>query len=82
MERIPVTVEQVKAADEMRGQSIGIDGFLERNPHIKNDIYKSSMHLTNSVDWTALDYELHYSEYRDSTSLYQILTHYNEITGR
>ena len=81
-ERIPVTAEQVKAADEMRGQSIGMDRFLERNPHIKNDIYKSSMHLTNSVDWTTLDYELPYSEYCDSTSLYQILTHYNEIIGR
>ena len=81
-ERIPVTVEQVKAADEMRGQSIGMDGFLKRNLRIKNDIYKSSMHLTNSVDWTALDHELPYSEYRDSTSLYQILTHYKEIIGR
>ena len=81
-EKIPVTVEQVNAADTMRGQSIGMDGFLKRNPHVKNDIYKSSMHLTSCIDWTTLDCELPYSEYRDSTSLYQILTHYKEIIGR
>lgn len=80
-EKIPVTVEQVKAAEKIRGLSIGIDGFLERNPQIKNDIYKTSMYLTDDIDWTSLDEALPYSEYSDCTSLYKILTHKEEIIG-
>ena len=80
-ERIPVTTEQVKKADEFAGASIGIDGFLQRYPQIRNDIYKSSMHLTSGIDWTTLAYELPDSPYRDCKSLYQILMHYNEIVG-
>ena len=78
-ERIPVTKEQVRAADQYAAASIGMDGFLKRFPRVKNDIYKSSVHLTVGVDWTILADELPYSSYRDSTSLYQILSHYKEI---
>ena len=81
-ERIPVTTEQVKKADEFAGASIGMDGFLQRYPQIRNDIYKSSMHLTSGIDWTTLAYELPDSPYRDCKSLYQILTHCNEIIGK
>ena len=72
----------VKAADKIRGQSIGMEGFLKRNPQVKNDIYKSSMHLAIGIDWNTLDYELPCSEYFDCTSLYEILTHYSDIIGK
>ncbi|MCI9405284.1 MAG: hypothetical protein HFJ22_07700 [Clostridia bacterium] len=80
-ERIPVTVEQVNAIQPRGLSSIGIKGFLKNNPQVKNDIYKSSMHLTEGIDWTVLDEELPVSKYCDCKSLYQILTHYTEIVG-
>ena len=80
-ERIPVTKEQVRAADRYAPATIGMDGFLKRFPRVKNDIYKSSVHLAVGVDWTTLADELPSSTYRDSTSLYQILSHYKEIIG-
>ena len=78
--RIPVTSEQVRAAQQ-HAISIGMDGFLNNHPQIRNDIYKSSMHLTEGVDWTMLDDALYTSPYADCKSLYQILTHYKEIVG-
>ena len=80
-ERIPVTSEQVKAADIHAPATIGIDGFLRKYPQIKNDIYKSSVHLTVGVDWSTLEDMLPYSRYSECKSLYQILTHYKEIVG-
>ena len=80
-ERIPVTVEQVNAIQPKGLSSIGMDGFLKRHPQVKNDIYQSSMHLTEGVDWTTLDEELYTSKYSECKSLYQILTHYKEIVG-
>ena len=80
-ERIPVTTEQVNAIQPKGLSSIGMDGFLKNNPQIKNDIYKSSMYLTEGIDWTMLDYELPNSEFKDCKSLYQILTHNKEIVG-
>lgn len=76
-----VTCEQVAAIQPSGLSSIGMDGFLKNNPHVKNDIYKSSMHLTEGIDWTMLDEELRISRYHDCKSLYQILTHYKEIVG-
>ncbi|MDE6442714.1 MAG: hypothetical protein K2L12_08200 [Clostridia bacterium] len=80
-ERIPVTTEQVNAIQPEGLTSIGMDGFLKNNPQVKNDIYKSSMHLTEGIDWTMLDYELPNSAHRDCKSLYQILAHQKEIVG-
>lgn len=80
-ERIPVTNEQVNAIQPHGLTSIGIEGFLKNNPQVKNDIFKSSMHLTEGVDWTTLDEKLLVSKYYDCKSLYQILTHYKEIVG-
>ena len=80
-ERIPVTSEQVAAIQPKGLSSIGMGGFLKNNPQVKNDIYKSSMHLTEGIDWTTLDDELYTSKYSDCKSLYQILLHYNEIVG-
>ena len=81
VERIPVTVEQVNAIQPKGLSSIGMDGFLKRHPQVKNDIYQSSMYLTEGVDWTTLDEELYTSKYSECKSLYQILTHYKEIVG-
>ena len=58
-----------------------MEGFLRLHPQIKNDIYRSSMHLTQDVNWSILNDRLPQSVYRDSTSLYQILIHYNDIVG-
>ena len=80
-ERIPVTTEQVNAIQPEGLTSIGMDGFLKNNPQVKNDIYKSSMYLTEGIDWTMLDYGLPNSAYKDCKSLYQILTHNKEIVG-
>ncbi len=80
-ERVPATTEQVNAMQPRGLMTIGMDGFLKNNPQVRNDIYKSSMHLTNGVDWTTLDEELPTSAYCDCKSLYQILTHYQEIVG-
>lgn len=78
-ERIPVTTEQVNAIQPKGLSAIGMDGFLKNNPQVKNDIYKSSMHLTEGIDWTMLNYELPNSAYKYCKSLYQILTHNKEI---
>lgn len=67
-ERIPATIEQINAIQPQGLSSIGIEGFLKRNPQVKNDIYKSSMHLTEGINWTSLDEELRYSEYMDCKS--------------
>ena len=80
-ERILVTAEQVKKADIMAGASIGMDGFLKKYSQIRNDLYKPSMHLASGIDWTTLADKLPYSPYRECKSLYQILSHYNEIVG-
>ena len=80
-ERIPVTSEQVNEANGVPRGHFDMDGFLGRHPDVRNDIYKSSMHLTTDVDWNKLDYLLPYSTYKDCKSLYQILTHYKEIVG-
>ena len=80
-ERIPVTTEQIKKADEIPHEHLDMDGFLKRNPQIKNNIYPLSMRLTNGIDWTKLANKLPYSAYRDSTNLYQIVAHYKEIVG-
>ena len=58
-----------------------MDGFLRLHPQIKNDIYRSSMHLTQDVNWSQLNDRLPHSLYRDCQSLYQILIHYRDIIG-
>jgi len=79
-ERKPVTTEQINAIQPDIA-SIGIDGFLKNNPQVRNDIFNSSLHLTQGIDWTFLDDLLPQSAYHDCKSLYQILTHYKEIMG-
>jgi hypothetical protein len=78
-ERMPVTAEQVSTIQSHDIPSIGIDGFLKNNSQIKNDIYKSNLHLTKGIDWDYLEDKLHQSPYHDCKSLYQILSRYDEI---
>ena len=78
---MPVIKEQVKVANDIPREQLGMDGFLKRNPQIKNNIYPLSMRLTDGIDWTKLANKLPYSAYRDSTNLYQIVAHYKEIVG-
>ena len=80
-ERIPVTTDEINRIQPRGLSSIGVDAFLQNHPQIKNDIYKSSLHLTEGVDWTSLDEMLPMSLYHDCTSLYKILTHKDEILG-
>ena len=37
---------------------LDMDGFLHRQPQVKNDIYKSSLHLTEGVNWSLLNERL------------------------
>ncbi len=76
--RVRVTDRQVS---EQANVGIGIDfeEFMCRNPKIMNDLYRSSLHLANDIDWSMLDYCLPLSEFRDCTSLYKILSHYKQI---
>ena len=60
---------------------LDMDGFLLRQSQVKNDIYRSSMHLTESVNWSILNDRLPQSVYRNCQSLYQILIHYSDIVG-
>ena len=76
--RVKVTDEQI---NEQTSVELGLnfDEFLRRNPQITNDIYKTSQHLTERVDWSMLDYCLPISKYQNCTSLYKILSNYDEI---
>lgn len=76
--RVKVTDEQVSKLPRS-GMGIDFEEFMSHNPQITNDIYKTSQHLTERVDWAMLDYCLPKSPYREYTSLYKILTHYDDI---
>ena len=80
-EKTPVIKEQVSVSNEIQHKRLDMDGFLKRNPQVKNNIYPLSMRLTDGVDWLKLADRLPYSVYRDSTNLYQIVAHYKEIVG-
>ena len=80
-EKTPVIKEQVSVANNIPRDHLDMDGFLKRNPQIKNNIYPLSMRLMDGIDWTKLADKLPYSAYRDSTNLYQIVAHYKEIVG-
>lgn len=80
--RVKVTDEQI---NEQTRSGIGIDfkGFMRLHPRVVNDLYASRQSLLNGVDWAWLDIGLGKSEeYRNCTSLYKILSHYNEITAQ
>ncbi len=78
--RVKVTDEQINAQTKS-GVGIDFKEFMRLHPRIQNDLYASRKSLLNGVDWVWLDIGLGKSEeYRNCTSLYKILSHYNEIT--
>ena len=78
-ERIPVSTQQIDEMQPAFLSSMGVAAFLRRHTKIKNDIYKSSLKLTDGIDWDLLDEMLPNSDYYDCTSLYKIVSHYGEI---
>ena len=76
--RVKVTDEQVSKLPRC-GMGIDFEEFMSRNPQITNDLYRSSLHLADEVDWSMLDYCLPISKYQNCTSLYKILSNYDEI---
>lgn len=77
-ERKTAITEQINSV-QPKDTPLGMKDFLERYPQVKQDIYQSSMYLTEGVDWTSLAQRLYASKYGDCKSLYQILLHYKEI---
>ena len=77
--RVKVTDADIARETERCGQYISFEEFMKSNPKIKNDLYESRRHLLNGVDWLKLNCGLERSAYKNSTSLYQILTHKEEI---
>ncbi len=56
------------------------EDFMSRHPHVKKDIYKSREYLLKGVDWGLLSIGLsRNAKYKNSTSLYEILTNRREI---
>ena len=81
-ERIKITDEQIKESTKTEAYALSYEEFMKLHPHIINDLYASRQHILNGVDWGWLDLGLDKSpDYQQNTSLYQILTHYKEITA-
>ena len=77
--RIKVSDEEIAKVTEKKNQYVSFDDFMAENPKIKNDLYESRRHLLNGVDWLKLNCGLERSAYKNSTSLYRILIHKEEI---
>ena len=81
-ERIKITADEIEKKTRRDELAIGFDEFMSMHPNVQNDLYASRQHLLNGVDWAWLDIGLDkHSEWRKCNSLYQLLTHYNEITS-
>ena len=56
------------------------EDFMRRNPHVRANLLGDGLKLKENVDWKLLDECLRENEaFRDSTSLFHILSHYREI---
>ena len=79
-ERIKLTDTDVEEKTFVDEYAPSFEDFMRRRPYIKNDLYKSSEHLLKGVDWGLLDVGLDKClQYKNCTSLYQLLVHYKEI---
>lgn len=79
-ERVKVTNEEINERTYKGEYHFTFDAFMRSHPNVVNDIYNSSKHLLNGVDWALLDIGLKkHSEYKKCTSFYQILLHKKEI---
>lgn len=81
-ERVKITAEEIEKKTRRDELAIGFDEFMEMHPNVQNDLYVSHQSLLKGVDWTLLDVGLDRNQkWRACKSLYQLLTHYNEITS-
>ena len=79
-ERIKLTDEAINKRTNKGDYQVTFDEFMSLHPNIQNDIFASHKNLLDGVDWGFLDLGLqNCPQYRDCTSLYQLLAHYKEI---
>ncbi len=79
-ERGPLTEKYITSKTPQEEWGLTFAQFMKRHPNIKNDMYVSNKGLLNGVDWLYLDMCLRQNkQYKESTSLLEILTHRNEI---
>jgi hypothetical protein len=77
-ERVRLTNEDINKATQ--STLISFEMFMEEHPNIKNDLYASQKHLLNGIDWGFMDMGIErHPRYKNCASLYQLVTHYNEI---
>lgn len=63
-------------------KTFGLTDFLAQYPNVKDDIYSSSRHIMEVIDWKLLAEKLPQSSYAECKSLYQITVHYTDIIGK
>lgn len=81
-ERVKVTDKEINERTNKGEYQVTYDEFMRLHPSIVNDIYASHRDMLNGVDWGWLDMGLDkHPEYKQCTSLYQILLHKKEITS-
>ena len=80
-ERIKVTDEQVEAVTKT-ACGVSFDEFMSMHPNVVNDLYASRQYLLKGIDWAWLDIGMDkHPEWKKRNSLFQLLTHYKEITS-
>ena len=79
-ERVKVTNEEIDNQVKKGEFILSFNEFMQRNPHVKNDLYQSNRHLLDGIhDWTFIDAGLSLSKFNDCTSLTTILENRKEI---
>ena len=80
-ERVKVTDEQVEAVTKT-ACGVSFDEFMSMHPNVENDLYASRQYLLKGIDWAWLDIGMDkHPEWKKCNSLFQLLTHYKEITS-
>ena len=78
-ERVLLNDEAIKRQTD-KPYLMTYEEFMKLHPQIKKDLYSSREYLLKGVDWNVLSIGLEKSEkYKNSTSLFEILTHRKEI---
>ena len=61
---------------------VSFDEFMSMHPNVVNDLYASRQYLLKGIDWAWLDIGMDkHPEWKKCNSLFQLLTHYKEITS-
>ena len=80
-ERVKITDEQVEAVTKT-ACGVSFDEFMSMHPNVVNDLYASRQYLLKGIDWAWLDIGMDkHPEWKKCNSLFQLLTHYKEITS-